>query len=48
MLADDATIGWKLRRDEVLGDTTNLTKMKIYVGRQTKKLHGDMTVGDKV
>jgi hypothetical protein len=30
------------------GSTTNLSEMKIYVGRQTKKLHGDKKVGDKV
>jgi hypothetical protein len=30
------------------GSTTNLSEMKIYVGQQTKKLHGDKKVGDKV
>ena len=31
-----------------LGNTTNVSEMKIYVGQQTKKLHGDKKVGDKV
>jgi hypothetical protein len=30
------------------GNTTNVSEMKIYVGQQTKKLHGDKKVGDKV
>lgn len=30
------------------GSTTNVSEMKIYVGQQTKKLHGDKKVGDKV
>jgi hypothetical protein len=31
-----------------LGNTTNVSERKIYVGQQTKKLHGDKKVGDKV
>ena len=31
-----------------LGSTTNVSEMKIYVGKQTKKLHGEKKVGDKV
>ena len=31
-----------------LGTTKNVSEMKIYVGRDTKKLHGDKKVGDKV
>src|SRR5262245_61439276 len=31
-----------------LGTTKNVSEMKIYVGQQTKKLHGDKKVGDKV
>lgn len=31
-----------------LGSTTNVTELKIYVGQQTKKLHGEKKVGDKV
>ena len=31
-----------------LSSTTNVSEMKINVGRQTKKLHGDKKVGDKV
>jgi len=31
-----------------LGATTNVSEMKIYVSQQTKKLHGDKKVGDKV
>ena len=31
-----------------LSGTTNVSEMKIYVGRQTKKLNGDKKVGDKV
>jgi len=31
-----------------LGGTTNVSELKIYVGQQTKKLHGDKKVGDKV
>ena len=31
-----------------LGSTTNVSEMKIYVSRQTKKLNGDKKVGDKV
>lgn len=31
-----------------LGGTTNFSEMKIYVGQQTKKLHGDKKVGDKL
>ena len=30
------------------GTTKNVSEMKIYVGRETKKLHGDKKVGDKV
>ena len=30
------------------GSTTNLSERKIYVGSQTKKLHGEKKVGDKV
>ena len=30
------------------GSTTNVSEMKIYVSQQTKKLHGDKKVGDKV
>ena len=30
------------------GSTTNVSEMKIFVGQQTKKLHGDKKVGDKV
>jgi hypothetical protein len=30
------------------GSTTNVSEMKIYVDQQTKKLHGDKKVGDKV
>lgn len=30
------------------GSTTNVSEMKIYVGQQTKKLHGEKKVGDKV
>lgn len=30
------------------GSTTNVSEMKIRVGQQTKKLHGDKKVGDKV
>ena len=31
-----------------LGNTMNVSEMKIYVGQQTMKLHGDKKVGDKV
>ena len=31
-----------------LATTTNVSETKIYVGPQTKKLHGDKKVGDKV
>ncbi len=31
-----------------LGGTTNVSEMKIYVGQETKKLHGEKKVGDKV
>jgi len=31
-----------------LATTKNVSEMKIYVGQQTKKLHGDKKVGDKV
>ncbi len=31
-----------------LSSTTNVSEMKIYVSKQTKKLHGDKKVGDKV
>ena len=31
-----------------LSGTTNVSEVKIYVGQQTKKLHGDKKVGDKV
>ena len=31
-----------------LSGTTNVSEMKIYVSQQTKKLHGDKKVGDKV
>jgi hypothetical protein len=31
-----------------LGATTNVSEMKIYVSEQTKKLHGNKKVGDKV
>ena len=31
-----------------LSGTTNVSEMKIYVNQQTKKLHGDKKVGDKV
>ena len=30
------------------GSTTNVSEMKIYVSQQTKKLHGEKKVGDKV
>jgi hypothetical protein len=30
------------------GSTTNVNEMKIFVGQQTKKLHGEKKVGDKV
>jgi hypothetical protein len=30
------------------GSTTNVSEMKIFVGQQTKKLHGEKKVGDKV
>ena len=30
------------------GGTTNVSELKIYVGQQTRKLHGDKKVGDKV
>jgi hypothetical protein len=30
------------------GSTTNVSEMKIFVSQQTKKLHGDKKVGDKV
>jgi len=30
------------------GTTKNVSEMKIYVSQQTKKLHGDKKVGDKV
>ena len=30
------------------GSTTNVSELKIYVGQQTKKLHGNKKVGDKV
>jgi hypothetical protein len=30
------------------GSTTNVSQMKIFVGQQTKKLHGEKKVGDKV
>ena len=30
------------------GSTTNVSELKIYVGQQTKRLHGDKKVGDKV
>jgi hypothetical protein len=31
-----------------LSGTKNVSEMKIYVGQQTKKLHGEKKVGDKV
>ena len=31
-----------------LGSTSIFTETKIYVGRETKKLHGEKKVGDKV
>jgi hypothetical protein len=31
-----------------LSSSTNVSEMKIYVGQQTKKLHGEKKVGDKV
>ena len=31
-----------------LSGTTNVSEMKIYVSQQTKKLHGEKKVGDKV
>ncbi len=31
-----------------LGATKNVSEVKIYVGEETKKLHGDKKVGDKV
>ena len=31
-----------------LGTTTNVSEMKIFVSEQTKKLHGNKKVGDKV
>ena len=31
-----------------LSSTTNVSEMKIYVSQQTKKLHGEKKVGDKV
>jgi len=31
-----------------LGMTTNVSEMKIFVSEQTKKLHGNKKVGDKV
>ena len=31
-----------------LGTTKNVSEMKIFVSEQTKKLHGDKKVGDKV
>jgi hypothetical protein len=31
-----------------LSASTNVSEMKIYVGEQTKKLHGNKKVGDKV
>jgi hypothetical protein len=31
-----------------LSTTKNVSEMKIYVGKETKKLHGDKKVGDKV
>ena len=30
------------------GSTTNVSETKIYVDQQTKKVHGDKKVGDKV
>lgn len=30
------------------GSTTNVSEMKIFVGQQTKKLHGEKKVGDKI
>jgi hypothetical protein len=30
------------------GSTTNVSEMKIFVSQQTKKLHGEKKVGDKV
>jgi len=31
-----------------LGTTKNVSEMKIYVSKETKKVHGDKKVGDKV
>ena len=31
-----------------LGTTTNTSEVRIYVGKETKKLHGDKKVGDKI
>jgi hypothetical protein len=31
-----------------LGNTTNVSETKIYVGHQTRKIRGDKKVGDKV
>src|SRR5262249_4679549 len=31
-----------------LGSTKNLSEIKIYVGQETKKLHGEKKVGDKI
>ena len=42
------TIQSELTGYQNLGGTTNVSEMKIYVGQQTKKLHGDKKVGDKV
>jgi hypothetical protein len=31
-----------------LGTTTNVNEVRIVVGKETKKLHGDKKVGDKI
>ena len=31
-----------------LGSTTNINEVRIRVGKDTKKLHGDKKVGDKI
>jgi len=31
-----------------LGTSTNVNEVRIYVGKETKKLHGDKKVGDKI
>src|SRR5215472_439090 len=42
------TIQTESRGYQNYGTSKNVSETKIYVGRETKKIHGDKKVGDKV